>query len=66
MNLKTLALLTIYAVAVPVWAIAQQYRAVHIDAAAEDECPPYYGAWALDEVTGATDVHGHHVICTYR
>jgi len=59
--------LTVAAVAIPVWAIWQQYRVINIEAGAEDDCAYYYGAYALDEVVGMTDKNGgHYVICQYR
>jgi hypothetical protein len=66
MTLKNLALLTAVAVAVPLWAIAQQYRHIDIRAAAEDDCPLYYGAYAISDVIGREDAHGHYVICRYK
>ena len=71
LNMKTdLAVifwLTVGAIAVPVWAIAQQYHRIDIVMGAEDDCSLYHGAYALSEVIGFDDEDGqHHVICRYR
>lgn len=58
--------LTLAAIAVPVWAIAQQYRTVSIEARAEDDCPYFYGAYALDRVEGFDRGAFHAVRCVYK
>ena len=58
--------LAIAAVAVPVWAIAQQYHRIDIVMGGEDDCALTHGVYALNEVIGFDDGEGHHVICRYR
>lgn len=66
-KLATIVWLGVAACSVGVWAITQQYRAIPIIAAAEDDCAYFYGAYALDEVTpGLTDTNVRYVTCWYR
>ena len=65
-DMAVIVWLTIAAVAVPVWAITQQYHRIDIVMGAEDDCSLYHGAYALSEVIGFDDGNGHHVICRYR
>lgn len=65
-RLTTICALGLAAMAVPLFAIYVQYHAVHVTALAEDDCAPYYGVYALDEVVGF-DIDGHHFVdCVYR
>lgn len=54
--------LAIAACAVPLWAVAQQYRMITIPALAEDDCAYYHGAYALADVVPT----GTGVNCIYR
>lgn len=64
MKKLTILWLTLAAIAVPVWAIAQQYRNITVYAAAEDDCAYFYGAYALAEVEPLPEPLG--VNCLYR
>jgi hypothetical protein len=66
MNIKTLALLGAVACIVPIAAIQNQFSVINIEAAAEDDCERYHGAYALDQVIGMDDRPIHYVICQYK
>lgn len=56
----------VLAVLIPTAIIFQHWRYIPLVAAAEDDCPFYYGAYKLSDVYGI-EIDGRHAVeCRYR
>jgi len=66
MTYMRLAFIAYCAITIPLAAAYQQWRYIAIVAAAEDECPFFWGAYELDDVVGI-ELDGRHAVeCRYR